>query len=112
VSTDIKASTAFLKIIKKKNSAHNATSRMHTLFKRCNQTGQCNDDRRQYQDLSNLLYSHANQTEEECKKVGAHAWSRMLAAVGRTVQYANEEFQCWKNHEFTKPGETNESAFA
>jgi predicted TPR repeat methyltransferase len=28
------------------------------------------------------------------------------------VQYANEEFQCWKNHEFTKPGETNESAFA
>jgi hypothetical protein len=36
----------------------------------------------------------------------------MLAAVGRTVQYANEEFRRWKNHEFTKPGETNESAFA
>jgi mannose-6-phosphate isomerase-like protein (cupin superfamily) len=36
----------------------------------------------------------------------------MLAAAGQTVQYANEEFQHWKNHEFTKPGETNESAFA
>jgi hypothetical protein len=44
------------------------------------------------QDLSNLLYSHAKQTENECKKVGAHTWSQMLAAVGRTVQYANEEF--------------------
>jgi hypothetical protein len=36
----------------------------------------------------------------------------MLAAVGWTVQYANEEFQHWKNHKFTEPGETNESAFA
>jgi hypothetical protein len=94
VSTDVKASTAFLKIIKKENSAHNATSRMHTVFERCNRTGRCTDnDWRQYQDLSNLLYSHVNQTEKECKEVGAHAWSRMLAAVGRTVQYANEEFQ-------------------
>jgi hypothetical protein len=113
VSTDVKASTAFLKIVKKKNSAHNTTSRMHKLFEWCNRTGRCtDDDRRLYQDLSNLLYSHAKQTEKECKKVGAHAWSRMLAAVGQTVQYANEEFRHWKNHEFTKPGETNESAFA
>jgi hypothetical protein len=36
----------------------------------------------------------------------------MLAAVGWTVQYANEEFRRWKNHEFTEPGETNKSAFA
>jgi hypothetical protein len=36
----------------------------------------------------------------------------MLAAVGWTVQYDNEEFRRWKNHEFTAPGETNESAFA
>jgi hypothetical protein len=36
----------------------------------------------------------------------------MLAAAGRTVQYANEEFRHWKNHEFTELGETNESAFA
>jgi hypothetical protein len=50
-----------------------------------------------------MLYSHAKQADKECKKVGAHAWSRMLAAAGRAVQYANEEFQCWKNHEFTKP---------
>jgi hypothetical protein len=36
----------------------------------------------------------------------------MLAAAGRMVQYANEEFQRWKNHELIEPGETNESAFA
>jgi hypothetical protein len=35
----------------------------------------------------------------------------MLAAVGQVVQYANEEFQCWKNHKLIEPGETNESAF-
>jgi hypothetical protein len=81
---------------------------MHKLFERCNRTGRCtDDDRRQDQDLSNLLYSHAKQTEKECKKVGAHAWIQMLAAAGRTVQYANEEFRHWKNHEFTKPRETN-----
>jgi hypothetical protein len=61
VSTDVKASTAFLKIIKKENSAHNATSRMHTVFEQCNRTGRCTDnDWQQYQDLSNLLYSHVN----------------------------------------------------
>jgi hypothetical protein len=46
VSTDVKASTAFLKIVKKKNSAHNTTSRMHKLFERCNRTGRCTDDDR------------------------------------------------------------------
>jgi hypothetical protein len=35
----------------------------------------------------------------------------MSAAAGQVVQYANEEFWCWKNHELIKPGETNESAF-
>lgn len=36
----------------------------------------------------------------------------MLAAAGRMVQYANEEFRRWKNHELIEPGETNASAFA
>jgi hypothetical protein len=36
----------------------------------------------------------------------------MLAAAGRTVQYANKEFRCWKNHKLIEPGKTNESAFA
>jgi hypothetical protein len=103
VSMDIKAMTAFLKIIKKKNSAHSITTQIHKLLERCNQTGQCTDDNKhQYQDLSNMLYSHAKQAEKESKKVGAHAWSRTLAAAGRTVQYANKEFQCLKNHKFIK----------
>ena len=59
-----------------------------------------------------MLYSQAKQAEKECKKVDGHAWSRMLAAAGRMVQYANEEFRHWKNHELIEPGETNESAFA
>jgi hypothetical protein len=51
--------------------------------------------------------------EKECKKVGGHAWSRMLAAAGRMVQHANEEFWRLKNHEQVEPGRvTNESAFA
>jgi hypothetical protein len=44
VSTDVKVTTAFLKIIKMKNSAHNVTTQMHKLFERCNQTGLCTDD--------------------------------------------------------------------
>jgi hypothetical protein len=36
----------------------------------------------------------------------------MMAAAGRTVQYANEEFRRWKNHELIQPGETNSSTFA
>jgi alpha-galactosidase/6-phospho-beta-glucosidase family protein len=112
VSTDVKATAAFLEIIKKKNFSHNAAAQMHKLFDRCNRIGRCsNDNQRQYQDLCNMLYSHAKQADKECKKVGAHAWSRMLAAAGRAVQYANEEFRRWKNHKFTEPGETNESAF-
>ncbi len=58
-----------------------------------------------------MLYSHAKQADKECKNIGAHARSRMLAAAGWAVQYANEEFRCWKNHEFIEPGETNKSAF-
>jgi hypothetical protein len=53
VSTDVNATTAFLKSIKMKNSAHNVTTQMHKLFERCNRTGLCTDD------LSNVLYSHA-----------------------------------------------------
>jgi hypothetical protein len=76
VSTDVKATTAFLKIIKKKNSAHSVTTQMHKLLEQCNQTGQCiNNDQHQYQDLSNMLYSHAKQAEKESKKAGAHSWS-------------------------------------
>jgi hypothetical protein len=41
-----------------------------------------------------------------------HECSWMLAAAGWTVQYANEEFRCWENHKFIKPGETNESVFS
>jgi hypothetical protein len=108
VSTDVKAVTAFLKITKKKKSAHSVTTRMHKLLERCNQTGWCtNDDQRQYQDLSNMLYSQAKQAEKESKKVGAHSWPWMLAAAGQAVQYANKEFQCWKNHKFSKPEKTN-----
>jgi hypothetical protein len=36
----------------------------------------------------------------------------MLAAAGRMVQYANEEFRRLKNHEQVEPGVSNESAFA
>jgi hypothetical protein len=50
--------------------------------------------------------------EKECKKVGGHAWSRMLAAAGRMVQYANKEFRRLKSHEQVEPGVTNKSAFA
>jgi hypothetical protein len=43
-----------------KNLAHNVTTRMHMLFERCNQTGLCtNNDWWLYQDLSNVVYSHA-----------------------------------------------------
>jgi hypothetical protein len=59
-----------------------------------------------------MLYSQAKQADKACKKVGGHAWSRMLAAAGRMVQYANKEYQCWKNHKLIEPGKTNESAFA
>jgi hypothetical protein len=113
VSTDVKASTTFIDLVKKKNSGHNATTRMHSLFECCERTGRCTDsNRRQYQNLCNVLYFHAKTAEKECKKVGGHAWSRMLAAAGWMVQYANEEFRRCKNHEQVEPGVTNESAFA
>jgi hypothetical protein len=112
ISTDVKASTAFIDLVKKKNTEHNATNRMHGLFERCERTGRCTDcDRRKYQDLCNVLYSHAKTAEKECKKVGGHAWSRMLAAAGWMVQYANEEFRRLKNHEQVEPGVSNEYAF-
>jgi hypothetical protein len=42
---------------------------MHKLFERCNRTGRCTDDDRWlYQDLSNLLYSHAKQTEKNVRR--------------------------------------------
>jgi hypothetical protein len=42
---------------------------MRTLFEWCNQTGRCTDnDRQQYQDLSNLLYSHTKQTEKNVRR--------------------------------------------
>jgi hypothetical protein len=41
VSTDVKASTAFIDLVKKKNSAHNATTRMHSVFECCERTGRC-----------------------------------------------------------------------
>jgi hypothetical protein len=113
VSTDVKASTTFIDLVKKKNSGHNATTRMHSLFECCERTGRCTDsNRRQYQNLCIVLYFHAKTAEKECKKVGGHAWSRMLAAAGWMVQYANEEFRRCKNHEQVEPGVTNESAFA
>jgi hypothetical protein len=35
-----------------------------------------------------------------------------MAAIGRMVQYANEEFQWAKNHQPGEAGETNNAAFA
>ena len=46
------------------------------------------------------------------QRVGRQPWSRMMAATGKMVQYANEEFRRWKNHEASNPMETNASAFA
>jgi hypothetical protein len=36
----------------------------------------------------------------------------MVASARQMVQYANEEFRRWKNHELIQPGEANSSAFA
>jgi hypothetical protein len=44
-----------------------------------------------------LLYQHAKQTENECKQVGAYAWSQAMASIGQLVQYANAEFTNTKN---------------
>jgi hypothetical protein len=54
VSTDVNVSTAF---IKKKNTSHNATTRMHKLFKHCEQAGCC-------KDFSNMLYTHVKQAKK------------------------------------------------
>jgi hypothetical protein len=113
VSADVKASQKYLDKVKKKNGNQNIATHMQRLYERCERTGRCtNDDIRQHQEISKVLYFNAKQSEKECKKVGGHAWSRMMAAAGRTVQYANEEFRRWKNHELIQPGETNSSAFA
>jgi hypothetical protein len=112
VSTNIKASQKYLDKVKKKNSNQNIATHMQRLYERCERTGRCtNEDIRQYQEISKVLYFNAKQSEKECKKVGGHAWSHMMVAAGRTVQYANEEFRRWKNHELIQPGETNSSAF-
>jgi hypothetical protein len=94
VSTDVKASQKYLDKVKKKNGNQNIATRMQRLYERCERTGRCaDDDIRQYQEISKVLYFNAKQSEKECKKVGGHAWSRMMAAAGRTVQYANKEFR-------------------
>jgi hypothetical protein len=36
----------------------------------------------------------------------------MLASTGKMVQYANEEYRRWKNHEFSESDESNDNAFA
>jgi hypothetical protein len=36
----------------------------------------------------------------------------MMAAIGRMVQYANEEFRRAKNHQPGEAGETNDATFA
>jgi hypothetical protein len=46
ILTEIKASTAFIDLVKKKNTAHNATNRMHGLFEHCERTGRCTDSDR------------------------------------------------------------------
>jgi hypothetical protein len=93
VSTDVKVSKKFLELIKKKNLAHNLPHRMNALYNRCKRTGRCSDvDRRVYQMLCKDLYANGKQAEAECKCVGRFAWSRMMASVGRMVQYANDEF--------------------
>jgi hypothetical protein len=113
VSTDVKASTSYLDKVKKNNVSHNVTAQMQRLYECCERTGHCTkDDIHQYQEISKVLYSNAKQSKKECKKVGGYAWSRMLASTGRMVQYANEEFRRWKNHELIQPGEANSSAFA
>jgi hypothetical protein len=99
--------------VKKKNGNQNIATRMQRLYERCECTGQCtNEDIWQYQEISKVLYFNAKQSEKECKKVGGHAWSHMMAAARQMVQYANEEFRHWKNHELIQPGETNSSTFA
>jgi hypothetical protein len=87
VSTDIKASQKYLNKVKKKNGNQNIATRMKRLYECCECTGQCtNEDIRQYQEICKVLYFNAKQSEKECKKVGGHAWSRMMAAAGQTVQ--------------------------
>jgi hypothetical protein len=36
----------------------------------------------------------------------------MLASAGKMVQYANEEYRQWKNHECSESDESNDDAFA
>ena len=65
-----------------------------------------------FQTICTQLYANAKQSEQECKCVGCQPWSRMMATTGKMVQYANEEFRCWRNHKASNPMETNASAFA
>jgi hypothetical protein len=71
VSTDVKASSKFLDLVKKKNNAHNATNRLRALhdqscerMKRCTQ-----DDRRLLQTLSNLLTAMPNKLKLSARKL-------------------------------------------
>jgi hypothetical protein len=82
ISTDVKALTSYLDKVKKKNVSHNVTAQMQRLYECCERTGRCTKDNIcQYQEISKVLYSNAKQSEKECKKVGGHAWSRMLASA-------------------------------
>jgi hypothetical protein len=110
VSTDVKASTAFIDLVKKKNSAHNATTQMHSLSSAANEQADVptvTDDSTKISAMSCIPAQR--RLKRNARKL---AGTRMLAAAGRMVQYANEEFRRLKNHEQVEPGATNESAFA
>jgi hypothetical protein len=44
VSSDVKASTQYLVLVKKKNSSHNVTHLINVLYERCERTGHCTDE--------------------------------------------------------------------
>jgi hypothetical protein len=113
VSTDVKATTLYLTFVWKKNDTHNVTTRLQRLYDHCHTTTICSPtDRKKFQRFGTQLYDHAKQAEQECKRKGRHPWSRMMAATGKMVQYANEEFRQWKDHEAHHPTATNLAAFS
>ena len=70
------------------------------------------DDRRQFKHSAHNYMSTPNRLKR-MQTVGRQPGeSRMMAATGKMVQYANEEFRRWKNHGASNPTETNASAFA
>jgi hypothetical protein len=76
VSSDIKASTQYLVLVKEKNSSHNVTHWINVLYEQCERTGHCTDEyRRLHQNLCQDLYSNTKQAKAECKCVGGYSWS-------------------------------------